>query len=146
VQTRFTSLVKLKKSTMQKSERVVQKANADLNSAAMALKISYDSLKDVEAPSSGNMVDFLASRTLLDSQRGLIKHNNEWVSYAKTQVEAAKQQFKLDMMEHEKFKYLELEEIKKEIKKLKVKEAKDLDEVALMTYDRKNKDKQKEEF
>jgi len=143
LQTRFTSLVKLKKSTMQKSERVVQKANADLNSASMALKISYDSLRDVEAPSSGFMVDFLASRTLLDSQRGLIKHNNEWVAFAKTQVESAKQQFKLDMMEHEKFKYLELEEIKKEIKKIKAQEAKDLDEVALMTYDRKNKAKKK---
>jgi len=146
VQTKFTSLVKLKKSTMQKSERLVQKANADLNSAAMALKISYDSLKDVQAPSSGNMGDFLASRTLLDSQRGLIKHNNEWVTYAKDQVESAKQRFKFDMMEHEKFKYLELEEIKKEIKRLKDKEAKDLDEVALMTYDRKNKAKQKDEF
>jgi len=139
VKTKFTPLVKLKKSTMQKSERLVQKANADLNSAAMALKISYDSLKDVEAPLSGNMLDFLASRTLLDSQRGLIKHNNEWVVYAKGQVQAAKEQFKLDMMEHEKFKYLELEEIKKEIKKIKAKEAKDLDEVALMTYEKKNK-------
>ena len=139
MKTKFTSLVKLKKSTMQKSERLVQKANADLNSASIALKISYDSLKDVEAPLSGNMLDFLASRTLLDSQRGLIKHNNEWVFYAKGQVEAAKEQFKLDTMEHEKFKYLELEEIKKEIKKLKAQEAKDLDEVALMTYEKKNK-------
>ena len=125
---------------MQKSERLVQKANADLNSASTALSISYESLKDVDAPSSGNMGDFLASRTLLDSQRGLIKHNQEWVNYAKTQLKAAKEQFKLDMLEHEKFKYLELEEIKKEIKKLKEKEAKDLDEVALMTYDNK-KDK-----
>ena len=146
MQTRFTPLVKLKKSTMQKSERLVQKANADLNSASMALKISYNSLKDVEAPMSGTMNDFLASRTLLNSQRGLIQHNNQWVNYAKEQVKAAKEKFKLDMMEHEKFKYLELEEIKKEIKKLKEKEAKDLDEVALMTYDRKNRDKQKEEF
>jgi len=146
VQTKFTSLVKLKKNTMQKSEQLVQKANADLNSASMALKISYDSLKDVEAPCSGTMVDFLASRTLLNSQRGLIEHNNKWVNYAKDQVEFAKQQFKSDMMEHEKFKYLELEEIKKEIKRIKEKEAKDLDEVALMTYDRKNKAKQKDEF
>lgn len=146
MQTRFTSLVKLKKSTMQKSERLVQKANADLNSAAMALKISYDSLSEVEAPESGVMLDFLASRTLLDSQRGLIKHNTEWVNYAKTQVKHAKDNLKVDMVEHEKFKYLELEEIKKEIKKIKVQEAKDLDEIALMTYDRKNKLRNKDEF
>lgn len=130
---------------MKKSESVVQKANADLNSASMALKISYESLKDVEAPSSGQMMDFIASRTLLDSQRGLIKHNNEWVNYAKNQVESAKKQFKLDMMEHEKFKYLELQEIKKEIQKLKEQESKDMDEVALMTYGKKNK-QNKDEF
>ena len=139
MQTRFTSLVKLKKSTVQKSERVVQKANADLNSAAIALKISYDSLKDVEAPASGTMLDFLASRTLLDSQRGIIKHNSEWVNFAKNQVKVAREQLKLDTIEHEKFKYLELEDIKKEIKKIKIQEAKDLDEVALMTYSRKDK-------
>ncbi len=139
MQTRFTSLVKLKKSTVQKSERVVQKANADLNSAAIALKISYDSLKDVEAPASGTMLDFLASRTLLDSQRGIIKHNSEWVNFAKNQVKVAREQLKLDTIEHEKFKYLELEDIKKEIKKIKIQEAKDLDEVALMTYSKKDK-------
>ena len=131
---------------MQKSERLVQKANADLSTATKALEVSYESLKDVEAPSSGTIGDLLASRTLLDSQRGLIKHNSEWVSYAKNQVDIAREQFKKDTMEHEKFKYLELEEIKKEIKKLQEKEAKDLDEVALMTFDRKNKAKQKDNF
>jgi flagellar biosynthesis chaperone FliJ len=137
VQTRFTSLVKLKKSNMQKSERLVQQANADLNSAATALKISYDSLKDVEAPESGTMNDFLASRTLLESQRGLIRHNTEWLEYAKKQVQLAKNKLKQDTIEHEKFKYLELEEIKKELKKIKDKESKAMDEVALMTFERK---------
>jgi hypothetical protein len=119
---------------MQKSERVMQRANADLNSAAMALQLSYNSLEDVEPPKTGTMCDMLASRTLLDSQRGVIKHNREWVGFAENQVNLAKKQLKLDMIEHEKFKYLELEEIKKEIKKKKLQEAKDLDEVALMTY------------
>lgn len=141
MKTRFSSLVKLKKSTMQKSERVVQKANADLNSAAMALEISYNSLKDVEPPKTGTMGEMLASRTLLTSQRGVIENNHQWVSFAKNQVEIAKEQLKLDMIEHEKFKYLELEEIKKEIKRIKVQEAKDLDEVALMTYGQKNSNK-----
>ena len=140
--TKFTSLVKLKKSTMQKSERSVQKANADLNSAAIALQISYTSLRDVEPPNAGTMSDFLASRTLLDSQRGIIKHNNEWVSYAQNQVKSAQEQLKADMMDFEKFKYLEFQEIKKEIAKRKAQEAKDLDEVALMTYAQNNKVKE----
>ena len=137
MKTRFSPLVTLKKSTMQKSERVLQGANADLNSATMALQLSYSSLNDVESPQSGTMSDMLASRTLLDSQRGMITHNKEWVEFARNQVDQAKEQLKSDMIEHEKFKYLELEEIKKVLEQKRVQEAKDLDEIALMTHSRK---------
>jgi len=75
MKTRFSSLVTLKKSTMDKSERVVQKANADLNSATQALELSYDSLQDIDSPQSGTMSDMLVSRTLLSYQRGTIEHN-----------------------------------------------------------------------
>ncbi len=139
MKTRFSSLVKLKKSVMDKSERVVQKANADLNSAAVALEISYQSINEIKSPTSGNMSDFLASRTLLSSGRGLIEHNKGWVGFAKNQVNQAKEKLKLDMIEHEKFKHLELQEIQKEIKKIKLKESKELDEIALMTHSYKER-------
>lgn len=141
MKTRFSSLVTLKKNTMDKSERAVQSANADLNSATMALEISYSSLNGLEVPQSGTMSKMLATRTLLDSQRGLIQHNKEWMGFAKNQVLQAKEQLKLDMIEHEKFKYLELEEIKKVLKEQKIRESKDLDEVALMTHSIKIKNR-----
>lgn len=137
MKTRYSSLVTIKKSSMQKSERVLQGANADLNSASMALQLSYDSLKDVEAPQVGTMSVMLASRTLLASQRSVIEHNKGWINFAKNQVSQAKEKLKSDMIEYEKFNYLELEEIKKILKEQKVQEAKDLDEVALMTYSKK---------
>jgi len=141
MKTRFSSLVTIKKSTMQKSEKGLQSANADLSNATTALELSYNSLKDVEPPRTGTMSQMLASRTLLDSQRALIVHNKEWVNFAQKQVESAKEKLKLDMIEHEKFKYLELEEVKKVLKERKIKEAKDLDEVALITHSKKNKGK-----
>ena len=137
MKTRFSPLVKLKKSTMQKSEQVVQKANANLNNASMALEQAYLQLKDVEPPQSGTISEMLASRALLNSQRGVINNSKEWVNYASNQVDIAKDRLKQDMIDFEKFNYLELEEVKKEIKKRKLQEAKDLDEVALMTYERK---------
>ncbi|MDD5372915.1 MAG: flagellar export protein FliJ [Sulfurimonas sp.] len=139
MKTRFSSLVKLKKNTMQKSEEILQKANIDLNSASTALESSYLSLKELESPSSGTVGEMLASRVLFHSQMDTINHNKEWVGFAANQVAQAKKQLKLDMMEHEKFQYLEFEEIKEELKKRKLKEAKDLDEIALMTYTRKNR-------
>lgn len=140
MKTRFSSLVGLKKNTMQKSERAVQKANIDLNSATTALELSYNMLQDIESPKSGNISELLAHRTLLSSQRGVINHNNDWVDFAKNQVDQAKEKLKYDMIEHEKFKYLELDEIKKIIKQKKLQEAKDLDEIALMTYNKRDKE------
>lgn len=134
MKTRYTPLVKLKKSTMDRTERLVQQKNAELNNAMDALKNSYEFLEDIEQPNSGNINDLLASRRLLSSQRDLIEHNKSWVNFARDQLEDAKNQFKKDMIEYEKYKYLDLEEIKKYQKELKVKEAKNLDEVALMTF------------
>lgn len=133
MKTRFTPLVKLKKSTMQKSEQHLQKANGNLNNAKTALDSSYDFLQNIEIPKSGSMSDMFASRAFLDSQRDIINHNKKWVEFAQNEVNKAKMQLKRDMMEHEKFQYLELQEIKQELKKIRLKESKELDEIALMT-------------
>jgi len=138
MKTRYTSLVSVKKNIMQRSERALQAANANLNSATAALEISLSELATIEAPSSGKISDYLSSRVLLDAQRNLIKHNEEWVSFAKTQIKEAQERLKADMIEYEKFHYLDLEEIKEILRKRKIQEAKDLDEIALMTYDKKN--------
>ncbi len=137
MKTRFSSLVTLKKSAMDKSERVLQNANVDLKSAIKALEVSYASLSDIETPERGSVSSLLASRTLLNSQRGSIQHNHEWVDFAKNQVRLAKEQLRLDVLEYEKFEYLEVQEIKKMLKEQKIKEAKELDEIALMTYGQK---------
>jgi flagellar biosynthesis chaperone FliJ len=134
VKSRFTPLVKIKKSAMQRSEQFMQRANVNLNSASTALELSYGSLKNVDSPQKGSMSEMLASRALLASQREVINHNKGWVAFAKNQVIQAKTQLKTDMIEYEKFQYLELQEIKAELKKISVKEAKDLDEIALITY------------
>lgn len=134
--TRFSSLVTLKKNAMQKSERALQDANRDLKSAQNALDISYSELNTIESPQSGTVSQFLASKQLIDSQRAMIQHNQEWIDYASTQVESAKEQLQNDTIEYEKFKYLELQEMKKILKQRKLQEAKALDEVALMTFKR----------
>jgi len=136
MKTRYTSLVSVKKNIMQKSEQALQSANANLNSALMALEISLEELGELHTPKSGQISDFLSHRTLLDSQRVVIKHNQEWIAFARNEINQAKEQLKLDTIEFEKFNYLEVQEIKEILYKRKIQEAKDLDEIALMTYDK----------
>jgi len=138
MKTRYSSLVTVKKSSMESSENALKQANLDYSNAQSALEQSYELLNEVSPPGSGSVADMLASRTLMSSQRGVIQHNQEWMRFAKEQVELAQKKLKSDMIEYEKFKYLELEEIKKALKAQKLQEAKDLDEVALMTHSKMN--------
>jgi len=119
---------------MQKSEQTLQSANKDLLNANEALELSYNALQSLESPQGGSIADLLASRTLVNSQREEIQHNKGWINYVQNQILEAKEQLKLDMIEYEKFKYLELQEIKKILKKQELQDAKDLDEVALITH------------
>lgn len=139
MKTRYSPLVSVKKNIMQKSERALQRANTNLNSASEALKTSLLDLHTIETPQTGNIQEFLSARTLLDVQRSVITHNEEWIAFAHREIVEAKEQLKRDSIEYEKFNYLELEEIKKILNERKLKEAKDLDEVALMTYEMKQK-------
>jgi flagellar biosynthesis chaperone FliJ len=139
MKTRFSSLVTVKKNTMQKSESLLQNANKNLQNAKAALHESLAELKNIPSLESGVIANFLANRALFESQRAIIQHNEEWIAYTNKEVVDAKEQLKNDMIEYEKFKYLELQEIEKMIKAQKIKEAKDLDEVALMTYTKKTK-------
>ena len=137
MKTRFSSLVSVKKNIMQKSERLLQTANKNLLNAKIALQDSLGLLQNIITPKEGSMAEFLANRSLLDSQRSIIEHNEGWVKYAQKEVLEAKEQLKRDMIEYEKFKYLELQEIEKILKEQKIQEAKDLDEVALMIHAKK---------
>lgn len=136
--TRYSSLVSVKKNIMQKSERAVQTANAVLQNANKALQDSYDELDRIKTPEQGIIKDFLSIRSLLDSQRAMIRHNEEWVDFAEKELSVAKEQLKKTMIEFEKFQYLEFQEIKKELAKQKYKEVKDLDEIALIGHTRKD--------
>jgi len=137
--TRYTPLVSVKKNIMQKSERVVQTASLAVKNAQYSLDTSLQELQNIETPSHGKISQFLSTRTLLDSQRSLIRHNEEWLEYAQKDLLNAKAQLKKAMIEFEKFKYLEFKEIEKELQKIKLQESKELDEIALMAHTRKDK-------
>jgi len=131
-------LVSVKKNALDKSERLFQRASTDLNNASKELELSYKTLQDLDTPKAGSIGSLLASRVLLASQRGVIDHNKEWLSFAQKQLQEAQNRLKKDMIEYEKYKYLELEEVKKVLQEEKIKEAKRLDEVASITFYRKN--------
>jgi flagellar biosynthesis chaperone FliJ len=134
---RFAALVKYKHSIVQTSEAELQKANVRLYKAKLELQKSLEDLEKLPNPTKGNMQEFLASRSIADAQMRLIEKNRDWVAFEEKQVEAAKEQLKADTIEYEKYKYLQSQEIQKLKKQQAIAEAKQLDEVALMTFNQK---------
>ena len=137
MKTRFSPIVKLKHSKMQKSEMLVQETLARVQKAKEELQKSLEGLNELQEPTSGSMHDFLVARTLVDAQMRLIEKNRKWIAYEEAQLKALQEQLKADMIEYEKFKYLETQEIEKFKKQQQVLETKRLDEVAIMRYKQK---------
>lgn len=134
MKTRFSALVSVKKNRVQKSEIDFQTTMKNLQSAENALKDSYDELENITTPNHGSMALYRASQELFQAQRDVIEQKQEWKDFAQKELEKAQERLKQDMIEYEKFKYLESKEIEKILKKIEQKEAKDLDEIALMTF------------
>jgi len=63
-----------------------------------------------------------------------LKQKENYIEFLKNQKNILSNQLKELYLEYEKMKYLQAEEIKKYIKKIKQQEAKELDEIALMLY------------
>lgn len=134
MKTRYSSLTLVKKNLVDKSERTLQEYNKTLARAKDALRVSLQELNTIEVPQSGTVSQIKASSTLFQFQRAQIEHNRQWVDFAQNQVNQAKEELKKEMIEYEKFKYLELEELKKLAKELQIAQAKELDEIALLTF------------
>ncbi len=140
MKTRFSPIVKLKHSKVQEEEATLQQALSRLQNAKEALAQSIEELESLKEPTTGDMQSFLAARTLLDAQFRLIEKNENWVAFEEAQVEACQEALKNATIEYEKFKYLESEEIKKIKKALSLKEAKRLDELAMIGFNQKAKE------
>lgn len=137
MKTRYTPLLKIKKNDLDRCERELQQANFSLKNAETSLSEAYGTLQNIQLPQNGKIQDMLSSRTYIDLQRSIVDDKKNWVSFAQTQVELAISKLKISNIEYEKFKYLELDEIKKALKQKSIQESKDLDEIATMTHNRR---------
>lgn len=132
--TKYTSLVRLKKNKMLEVERELMEASKRVDEAQEKLHVAYEALNDATAISSGKMQNFLQSRALIEAQRAVIETFKHQVNEAIAKKEHYQALFKESSIEYEKFNFLELQEIKKEIARMKQKEQKDLDEMAIQTF------------
>jgi len=120
-------------------EQSVASCHETISIINQKIEDAYTELRSLEIPQGGDFSLFKQMQDLKHRAQEAITFNKYNLQMAQNALLKAMQQLKTANIEHEKFKYLETTEIEKVIKAQKLKEAKDLDEVALMMFNRKNK-------
>lgn len=133
---RYEPLVKLKKKSLDRAERALISANNELTIASDTLKRSYEELSQMTLPSQGSIGEFTQATSMIHAQHMTIESWRNKVKIAQQTQYQMRERFKAAMMDFEKFKYLEVQEMNARLKHLKAQEAKMLDEIGTMTYKR----------
>ncbi|PHR58585.1 MAG: hypothetical protein COA44_02940 [Arcobacter sp.] len=121
-------------------EQAVASCHDTISIVKKKIEDAYNELSSLEIPQEGDFSLFRQMQDLKHRVTEEIGFNKYNLQLAENALLKAMQQLKTANIEHEKFKYLETTEIEKVLKAQKLKEAKDLDEVALMMFNRKNND------
>jgi flagellar export protein FliJ len=136
VKSKYTPLVKLKKKELDRVERDLIRANNAFSMASTAVDDAYTLLSTLSLPVNGSVSELLQSQSMIQTQHAEIQQCVESLALAKAQQLQIGRQFKASMIEYEKFKYLETQEIQAHKAKTKKEEAKMLDEIGVITYKR----------
>jgi len=132
--TKFDSLVKLKKVKIDEVENELSKINQSIFKVKEELEKLKKEFSEFHYPTSGNFSILQQFKILQQALLNQITKKQTDINLLENQQNSIMQKLKEVNLEYEKYKYLQGEEIKKEIKRIKQKEIKDMDEIALMLY------------
>lgn len=136
---RYEPLVKLKKKSFDEAERALLSANNEAAAAAARLESAYETLSHLSLPLQGSIRELSQANMMIQTQHSVIEDCKEDLIQATQKQQQMRDLYNRVMTDFEKFKYLEVQEMNAKIKKLKVQEAKMLDEIGTMTYKREKK-------
>jgi len=134
---KFTPLLKLKKQTISAKEQTLMQCNNDIAIKQKEIDQNQEDMLNLSLPTQGNFALYSYTQeqkrviTIFAKQ---LKKEEEWLKAKKINIQ---NELKYLEIEYEKFNYLHQNEVDKKIEKLKKEEAKMLDEVAIIGYNRK---------
>ena len=132
--TKFDSLVQLKQLKIDEIQNNLSKLNKALQEEENILNILENEFSSLTLPKEGNFSLINQFKIIQQAKIREINQKKSQINFIKSQIENTNNQLKEANLEYEKMKYLQSEEIKKYLKKIKENEAKNMDEIALMLF------------
>ncbi len=132
MKTKFDSVVKIKKQQVEKIENDIQKINSSIKELQNKIEELNKQFSSFSLPDKGTF----AHISQIKLQQNLLKNEIENLSSQINMLNARKNdllnELKKAHMDYEKMKYLQAEELKKKVKEMRLKEAREMDEIAIL--------------
>ncbi|GAX86846.1 conserved hypothetical protein [Lebetimonas natsushimae] len=132
MKTKFSTVVKVKKQEVDKIEKDIQKINFSILELNKKIEELQNILFSLTLPQNGNFSLFSQVKTQQNMLRNEIEKFKNQILFLENRKNELMNELKKANIEYEKMKYLETQEIKKMLKKAKLKESRDMDEIAIL--------------
>ena len=136
---KFSSIVKLRKKDMQNCERKIMQNENKIASKKTQIDELQEEFVNLTLPQSGSFDlyrVFEDSKNMLLARLAVAKEELEVLEITKVTLQ---EQYRQCHIEYEKVKFLEKKEQDELLKKLKLKESQEIDEIALMLFNNASK-------
>jgi len=134
VNSKFTSIVKVRKQQMDKVETLLAKARFQKSELEEKLALTCKEIEDTEVPSSGSISLMNLFREKLEILRKEKIRFDKRILVKTDEVNQLQDKYKKAHVEHEKIKYLENQDFKEWLEKIKKQEQLDMDEISNMLF------------
>jgi flagellar export protein FliJ len=132
MKTKFDSVVKIKKQQVDKIQNDINKINKSIIDLANKQEELKTSLLLLTIPKSGTFNKIYQIRESQNVIKSEIESLENQINILQNRKNELLEELKKANIEYEKMKYLQNEEIKKKIKEIRLKENRDMDEIAIL--------------
>ena len=132
LKTKYDSVVKFKKQIVEKIERNLQKINSSVNELKTKIDNLNKTLLSLSLPKNGNFAKIVQIKSQQSFLREEIDRLKQQIIILENRKKELLNELKNANIEYEKMKYLQAEEVKKILKEKKLKESREMDEIAIM--------------
>lgn len=131
---KFTSIIKVRKQQMDRIETLLSKARFKKSELEQKLTLAIKDIEDTKVPTSGNISVMTCFRERLDILRREKVKISQNILVKTDEVNQLQDKYKRAHIEHEKIKYLEKQEFDEWLEKIKRQEQLDMDEISNMLF------------
>jgi len=132
MKTKFSDILKIKKQAVEKIERNIQKINSSIQMLQNKINSLNNEFSSFSFPKEGDFRQFQQVKLMQENLINEIKNFENQIGILENRKNELMQERKKANIEYEKIKYLHELEIQKMIKEKRIKESKEMDEIAIL--------------